>query len=107
MNQNSGKCILTHKVRDIAKLAVCPKLDSQESSLTVSAHKTNEASTREGAGFCYSVGSVAGCSCLSFASDLLPLCLPFTSTLLAICLVLPDTPLDRQADSEGLHRALQ
>ena len=56
MNQNSGKCILTHKVRDIAKLAVCPKLDSQESSLPVSAHKTNEASTREGAGFCYSVG---------------------------------------------------
>ena len=38
------------------KLAVCPKLDSQESSLPVSARKTNEASTREGAGFCYSVG---------------------------------------------------
>ena len=56
MNQNSGKCGLAHKVRDIAKLAVCPKLDSQESSLPVSARKTNEASTREGAGFCYSVG---------------------------------------------------
>ena len=51
---------MTHKVRDIAKLAVYPKLDSQESSLPVSAHKTNEASIREGAGFCYSVGSVAG-----------------------------------------------